>query len=232
MPTSGTSALELTFADAAKSAAVELGAIGASDELEDSEREEMQRRANSMLKTWSVEANLFREASATVTIPGGAGAVSLPAEVRDVGNVSHIVSATQNRQLFQWNRSQWKSLPNPAAVGTPTVFYYQQGTGDVADQLYVWPVPATDIDLALDYSRGAYVVDAPDETMDLPTEWHEAFILGLASRCASMFGTTRIDPNTVARVDASAGAIYQRMLDADRPDSYEFYGDGYGCNYA
>lgn len=226
MPTSSEVALELTFADAAKTAAVELGAIGVSDELEDSEQEEMQRRANSMLKTWSVEANLFREASATLTIPGGTGAATLPPEVRDVGNVSLIVSATQNRMLFQQNRSQWMGLPNRSAVGTPTMFYYSQGAS--ADAIYIWPVPATDVDLAFDYSRGAYVVTAPEETLDIPTEWQEAFYMGLASRCASMFGATRIDPATVARVDAKAAELYQRMLDADRPDSYQFYGENYG----
>ena len=227
MPTSGDVTLELTFADAAKSAAVELGAIGTADDLEDSEREEMQRRANSMLKTWSVEANLFREETATVTITGGTGAATLPAEVREVNSLRHVISATNHRPLARLNRDEYYAYPNRSTVGNPSIFYVNKGTD--ALELRIWPVPAADIDLNMDYSRGAYAIGAPDETLDIPTEWHEAFILGLASRSASMFGTTRIDPQTVARIEGQANALYQRMLDADRPDSYYFEPYGGVC---
>lgn len=231
MPTSGVTILELTAGDAIKSAMVELGALPSNDEPEDSERDEAMRRLNNMLKTWSVEANLFREASATATIAGGTGAATLPADVRDVIAVRHIVSATNRRELAQWNRSQYRALPNRATAGNPSAFYYQQGTADVGDQLFIWPVSATDIDLEFEYSRGAYSVTAPDESLDVPVEWQEAVILGLASRCASMFGADKLNPATVSRVDARAEALYQRLLDADRPDSYYFEsysGAGYG----
>ena len=181
MPTSGTTELELTFADAAKSAAVELGAIGSADELADSEREEMQRRANSMLKTWSVEANLFREETTTATILGGTGYVDLDADVRDVGAVGYVQSATMTRQLTLWNRGQYLALPNRATVGFPVAFYLERFP-DAPPRLRVYPVPATDITVEIDVSRGAYAITAPEETLDIPTEWHEAFIMSLASR--------------------------------------------------
>jgi hypothetical protein len=227
MPTSGDVTLELTFADAAKSAAVELGAIGTADDLEDSEREEMMRRGNNMLKTWSVEANLFREETATVTITGGTGAATLPAEVREINSLRHVVSATNNRQLARLNRDEFYGYPNRATVGNPTIFYVNKGPE--ALELRIWPIPADDIDLDLDYSRAAYAITAPEETLDIPVEWHEAFVLGLASRSASMFGTTRIDPGTVQRVEGQAQMLYQRMLDADRPDSYYFEPWGGQC---
>lgn len=220
MPTSGTTVLELTAGDACKSAAVELGAIGVADELEDSEREEMFRRFNSMLNSWAVEANLFREMTATLTITSATGAASLPSDVRDVNSVRHIVSSTNKRLLTPWNRDQYMSLPNRATVGNPTIYYYGQGAE--TDALRIWPVPAADITLELDYSRRAYSITASEETIDVPQEWHEAVWMGLASRCASMFGATRIDPATVQRVDGRAEYLYQRMLDADRPDSYFF----------
>jgi hypothetical protein len=44
-----------------------------------------------------------------------------------------------------------------------------------------------------------------------------------------MFGTTRIDPGTVQRVEGQAQMLYQRMLDADRPDSYYFEPWGGQC---
>jgi hypothetical protein len=222
MPTSGTTDLELTAGDACKSAAVELGAIGPADDLEDSEREEMIRRFNSMLKTWSVEANLFREAMATATITGGTGAATLPTDVNDINSVRYVPATGAMRTLWSWNRAQYHALPDRTTVGLPNAYYYSQGSeGDI---LRIWPVPATDIDLEIDYNRGAYAITAPEETLDVPTEWHEAVIMGLASRCASMFGTTRVDPGTVQRVDARAAQLYQRMLDADRPDSYYFEG--------
>jgi hypothetical protein len=89
----------------------------------------------------------------------------------------------------------------------------------------VWPVPADDIALEVDYSKVAETVTDPSETVDVPEEWTEAVILGLASRCASMFGTTRIDPATVQRIDSKAAQIYMRLLDRDRPNSYFFEPD-------
>jgi hypothetical protein len=229
MPTSLDTTLELTAADACKSAAVELGAIGTADSLEDSEQEEMVRRLNSMLNSWAVEANIFREMTATAVITGGTGAASLPADVGDVNAVRLVVSATNQRQLLPMNRSQYFQFPNRAQVGTPTMYYYAQGAE--TDALRIWPVPAADVTLELDYSRRAYAVKAPEETIDVPQEWHETIYLNLASRCASMFGTTRVDPATVQRVDARGAQLYQRMLDADRPDSYFFEPYAGGCGY-
>lgn len=228
MPTSTETALELTAADACKEAAVELGAIGSNDELEDAEGERMLRRLNSMLQSWSVEGNLFREASATATITGGTGAATLPNDVRDVNTVRHVISATNKRILGQWNRDQYFSLPNRETVGNPTIYYYGQ-RGDGGDELYIWPVPADDITLELDYSRRPWTVTAPEETIDVPQEWHEAIYLGLAARCASMFGADRVSPQTVARVEQRAEYLYQRLLDADRPDSYYFEPYGGRC---
>jgi hypothetical protein len=91
--------------------------------------------------------------------------------------------------------------------------------------IYVWPVPSTDITLELDYSRAAETVTDPSETVDIPEDWQEAVVMGLAGRCASMFGITRIDPGTVQRIDAKASSLYQRLLDRDRPDSYYFEPD-------
>lgn len=225
MPTSGTTAWPLNFAALAESAARELGAIGMGDSLEASEQEEMQTRFNLMMESWSIKANLYREELAQITIPPATGAVTLPEDVRDIASLRYIASATNKRQLVQWNRSQWLSLPNRSQAGAPTVFYYSQKPGDEGDQLYVWPVPALSTDYELDYSRGAYIVTAPDETLDFPREWYEAAMFGLASRCAGIFGSTRVDPAAVQRVDARATALLEAMLDADRPDSYQFEWD-------
>jgi hypothetical protein len=220
MPSSGNPDWTQTVGQICLSAALELGAVGLGDSLESSEEAEMMTRLNSMMAKWAIEANLFREATATVTITGGTGAATLPSDVRDVRSVRHVQSATYKRSLAPWNRDQWFALPNRAQAGLPSVFYYSQRIG--GDQLYLWPVPAANVDLELDYNRSFYFAEGPEQELDLPIEWHEAVIYGLASRCSGIFGSTMIDPGKVARCDQLAASSYQQMLDSDRPDSYYF----------
>jgi hypothetical protein len=89
----------------------------------------------------------------------------------------------------------------------------------------VWPVPSTPITLEIDYRRAVETVTDINETLDIPQDWQEAAIQGLASRMANMFGSTRTDPQTVSRIDSRAAAEYQRLLDRDRPDAYHFEPD-------
>jgi hypothetical protein len=116
-------------------------------------------------------------------------------------------------------------IPNRAQTtnGGPSVYYLEKGVSGLT--IHVWPVPSADIDLEIDYNRIADTVTDPSETLDLPEEWQEAVIMGLASRMASMFGVTRTDPATVQRIDQKAAILYQRLLDRDRPDSYYFEPD-------
>ncbi len=227
MPTSGTTVWTQTAADLMLSAAYELGAIPMGDEMEASEEAEMIKRFNGMIQTWATEGNLYRDETGTLTIPGGTGAASLPAEVRDIRSVRHILSATNYRILAPWNRDQYYAFPNRAAVGNPTIFYYQQGAE--TDVIRIWPVPADDIDLELDYGRAAYAVTSPEETLDIPQDWWEAAMYGLAARCAGIFGSVKLDPANVQRITAQAAAAYQRLLDQDRPDSYYFEPDNRYC---
>jgi hypothetical protein len=42
----------------------------------------------------------------TVTVTGGSGERGAPASTRDISSIRHVVSATYNRQLSQWNRAE------------------------------------------------------------------------------------------------------------------------------
>lgn len=227
MPTSGVTDWPLTAGELIQHSMIELGVLSSGEEPEAGEMADCLVRLNGMLKSWSKRVNLFREASGTLTITGGTGAATLEQGIQDLLSVRHVVSATNYRQLAQWNRDQYYSLPNRAAVGNPTIYYLSKGVDSTA--IRVWPVPATDITLHVDYTQTAETVTSVDETVDVPQEWQEAVILGLASRCASIFGATRLDPQTVARIDARAAELYQFLLDSDRPDSYSFETWDYPC---
>ena len=228
MATSGVTDWTVTAGDLVTRALKEIGVLPSGGVPEAEELSDGIDTLNFMLKSWAGESNLFREATGTITIPGGTGAGTLPQGIRDINSVRHVVSATFDRPLTQWNRSQYYSMPNRAAVGNPTVYYLAQTVG--SDELRVWPVPAADVTLHLDYSRSPEIVTGPTETVDVPQEWYEAVVFGLAARMANMFGATRLDPNAVAVVTQRAEVLYRELLDRDRPESYYFEQyDGYRC---
>ncbi len=226
MTTSGVTDWQVTAGDLIADAMVELGVLSSGETPEASELSDGMKRLNFMLKSWAGEANLFRETTGTVVITGGTGAGTLPQGVRDVSSVRHVVSATYERPLQQWNRSQYYMIPNRATVGNPSAYYL--GSTVDGDEIRIWPVPAAAVTLHIDYSRGAEIVTDATETVDVPQEWYETVLYGLASRMANMFGAGRLDPSVVAMVTQRGEQLYGQMLDRDRPDSYFFEPyDGY-----
>jgi hypothetical protein len=220
--TSGITTLPLTVEEYVAQAAYELGAYASGEILSGEDMEDGIVRFNGMLKMWAGD-NLYREATTSLTVTAATGTVALPAGARDVASVRHVVSATNKRLLAEWSRGEYYRLPNRTASGNPTAYYLAKTISALS--LYVWPVPAANITLEVDYYRLPEVVTDPSETLDLPEEWQEAVVQGLASRMANMFGSTRTDPSTVARIDQRAAALYQRLLDRDRPDYYSFEPD-------
>jgi hypothetical protein len=223
MTTSGTYDWPMTAEQTITQALVDLGALNSGDAPETQETADALVRLNAMLHSWGVRGNLYRDQSGTVVITGGEGGATLPQEVRQINSARYVQSATNHRVLTQWNRDDFYSLPNRSQAGNPVAYYLKRGRD--APEIYVWPVPAADITLELDYGAAPETITDASQTVDIPQEWQEATILGLASRCASMFGTTRIDPATVQRIDDRAAQAYQLLLDSDRPDSYYFEPD-------
>lgn len=223
MPTSGITNWSLTVLQICTNAAEELGVLGQGRSLTNYELARCIDRLNGMIKSWSVKSNLFRETTGTITIPAGTAAGTLPQGIRDVSGARVVVSATNERPLSPWNRAQYYAFPNRSASGSPSVYYFEKGVP--LNTLYVWPVPTVDTDVKIDYSRTAETVTAGTETLDFPQEWQEALFTNLAVRIGPIFGAPRVDPITFGEVKERASALYQQMLDADRPDSYYFETD-------
>lgn len=221
MTTSGITAWELTARDHITAALRDARIIASGSEPDAEELDDCLLRLNGLLKSWSTKANLFRETETTATITAGDPTVTLPADVRDVSGVRMVVSATSERPLAPWTRSQYLQLPNKASVGNPTIYYLTRGVG--APELSVWPVPSSNVTLKLDYSRVAETVTDATETLDIPQEWQEAVWKNLAVECAELFGAQLSD-----RYIMRAMELYQQFLDSDRPDFYTFEPyDGY-----
>jgi hypothetical protein len=100
MTTSGITTWPLTAQEIVTQAAYELGAVSSGETLSGEDMEDGLLRLNAMLNYWSGEGNLYREATGTLVISGGTGA--LPADVAVLSSVRHVVSATNHRQLVPW----------------------------------------------------------------------------------------------------------------------------------
>jgi hypothetical protein len=224
MTTSGVTAWSLTARDMVKASLLELGVISSGEDPEASEMEDCLVRFNGMLKSWQNTTNLFRETTANIVTTPATASVTLSAGIRDVSSVRFVQSATIDRLLYPMGRTDYLSMPNKTTAGSPTMYYLSRQRD--AAVLYLWPVSATAATLRIDYSRIAETITDQSETVDVPEEWQETVILGLAERCIGMFGTSRLDPATAANVRQRAGALYSQMLDSDRPDSYRFTYEG------
>lgn len=213
MSTSGVTDFRPTVRDFITGALHDNAIVPLSEQPEASEFEACTRRLNMMLKSWSVRANLWREATATVTIPAGTGQVALSPDVQEVIAVRHAVTASYNRPLAMWTRDQFNILPNPMASGSPSAVYVERGVNGLT--LKVWSVPATDIDVVVDYIRAVEIATDGTQTLDFREEFAEAVQTNLALRCCPIF-EKQPHPELVAR----AQRLEAEMLDADRPASY------------
>lgn len=215
MSTSGITAWSLTAREIILTALQEARIYGAGEEPTADDLTECLRRLNGMLKSWQGKANLFRETTGEVEVPGGSGSGTLDAGIRDISSVRVVVSATQERQLWPWTRSAYLSLPNKAQTGSPTAYYHSRQIG--GNVLHLWPVPLDDVTLKIDYSRVGETITDASQTVDIPEEWQETVYANLAVRIADLFGA-QPSPLYVQRAEM----LYQQMLDSDRPDAYTF----------
>lgn len=229
MALSGTINSTLTANQVMDAAAKELGYIGAGETLSGEEYEDVLPRLNFMLKTWGGDGvNLWREATDSVSFPSGTATVTLDPFVIDVLEARLLQYSTFERPLQRWEMGEYNAIPNKATPGFPTAFYLRKQADAVS--MTLWPVPSQD--MVVNYSYARVIDDVTDgtQTIDVPQMWLETIWVNLAARCATLFGSTRLDPSTVAFVQQKADMLYGKMLDADRPASY-LLGPAWGHQY-
>jgi hypothetical protein len=133
---------------------------------------------------------------------------------------ARVVTGNNEIQMQQWGNGEYRQIPNKAQPGRPIAFYLDKQRDAV--NLYVWPVPAVDTTIKIDYSRVIEDVTTVTETLDIPQQWIETTYVNLAARCINLFGATRLDPNTAAEVKQRAAEMEGDLLDMDRPASIMF----------
>lgn len=184
MATTGTSTIRDTVTDALLE--IEVGTIGQTVEAADLALG--LRHLNRMLKAWQGQGDAqFLYARQTLTLTTAASYTLSP--VRPV----RIISANMKRSgietpMIELNRQKYDALPQKSTTGLPTQYYYDRQKE--AALFYVWPVLATAAGetVEITYEREFEDVTDASDTIDLPAEWYDAVIYGLAARLCGSYG--------------------------------------------
>jgi len=227
--TSGLTSGLMSAGDMITAAMQELGILSAGETPDGDDTILGLRVLNWMLKSFAARGvNLWREEQGSVAFPAGVATIQLDPFCLDIMEARLVQSSTFERPLQRWEGGQYRQIPNKGQRGYPTAFYVAKQTNSLT--LTLWPVPSTDSTVLYTYSRVTQDVTDAAQNLDIPQEWTETVYLALASRLASTFGVTRIDPNTVKLVAQRAAAYEQLLLDQDRPSSV-FMGSAYDRNF-
>ncbi len=176
-------------------------------------------RLDFMFKSWGADGvSPWTDTEATATITAGDPDVVLSPRPLAVIEARVTVGGVE-RQLAQWNQSEYAMLPIKTTVGTPTAFSLRQTA--TSTSMRVWPVPSANATVSYSYTRVLEDVSA-DAVIDVPQMWSECVVMGLASRIGAMFGA---DPKRLGLVQQRAAILERKLYDWDRPAAYIYERD-------
>lgn len=194
-----------------------LSELGVADDEEPLEAVDLNkgiRAMNRMLKAWQADGVMvwtLTEGTFPLVVgqqaytfgPGGAF-TGVPFEITDM----RINRSGNDLPMYRLSREEYQAMPSKTNRGYPTQFYYdRQRSGGT---MYLWPAPDTATGtVKFTYSRVIMDIDVGANDIDLPQEWHEAIVYGLAARLVGPY--SQAGKPSAARVEALAQASYQTV---------------------
>lgn len=170
-----------------------IGTTPTADEIEVARRALMR-----MLKAWQARGDmLWAAARQTVTLTTAGSYTLSPIRPLDILTVT-LRKAGLDIPLRRMTREEWDRMGRKATVGRPTSFYYDRQRE--AATLHLWPQlsVADGETLEISYTRELEDVVLTDAA-DVPGEWADAVVYGLAARLADDFMVNA--PGVVARAE-------------------------------
>lgn len=119
-------------------------------------------------------------------------------------------------------RDEYDYLPDKTSTGLPTQYYVDRQREQML--FYVWPVLASADGETVEITYEREIEDIGTDTaqtIDLPYEWYDAAVYGLAARLADDFAVNA--PNVVARAEVE----FRSAMAGDQEESVFFAPDHY-----
>ncbi len=207
-----------TVRDIVNDAMRKAGVVAVDEDATAEEADIAMRCLNRMLKAWQTyRFNLWTKTSMSVSATTAASYTLNPVRPMRILSIRWKNTAALETTMQQMTRDEYDTLPNKVSTGTPTTWMYDRQRE--AAKLYVWPVPASVTTETLEITYEREIEDAAlSDVVDVPGEWWEAVVYGLASRVAEDF------EKSVPKIDARATDALMLALADDREESVFFAG--------
>jgi hypothetical protein len=193
MAVSNSTDFNLTAADLIEEALRKVGIAADEEPIEAQTLVSGLRALTMMLKSWQIDGVMtWTLTDGTLALVGGAVGVSRNSYTfgsggdfttvpLDITDDMRITRSTSEIPMCRMSREDYMRLPNKTTTGYPTQWYYAKGrTGGT---LYVWPSPDTaGGTLHFTYRRMIMDADAGPNDIDVPSEWYEPIMYGLADK--------------------------------------------------
>lgn len=179
--------------------------------------------ANVMQRGWQSDGiNLWRQEQRSISVSANARSVEITPYVLGVEQASWVVTPSPNlykRPMGPFSYIDYFNLPNPEATTTSGPSVYMFDRQDTTSTLWLWPVPSNGGTIIASVARAVNDITDPDQALDIPGEWAEAYVYNLADRLMDDQAVASADPATAERITQHAVVLYQKLLNFDRPTS-------------
>ena len=177
------------------------------------------KRLNMMLKAWQNSAiTIWKQSSGSITITDATLSYAIAERPLRLDTVTRKTTGGIETSMISMTRDEYKTLPDKDSTGTPSQFYYHRQLSQ--GELFVWPVMAIGSG-TIEWSGVAETEDVTlgSDAIDVPSEWYEATVYGLAYRLCGAFS---IDPVKTQMIQMMARDAYRAAMGADVEESVYF----------
>jgi hypothetical protein len=123
-----------------------------------------------------------------------------PLRVYDINRVSDIRTNLTESPMMGISLGEYHAVQTKLSNGTPVQWNYKSEI--TSGVLSVWKVPTDMSDrLSIHYQRPLFNFDSGTDTADVPAQWYEAVVAGLAYRLANAYGLSAKVPMLKAIAD-------------------------------
>lgn len=189
----------------------EAGVVGVDRDPDANEMVMAIRRLNMFLKAKQNQAiTIWKATTGSITLTDATTNYAISSRPLELGVVNYRDTSGNDRWLYGMGRQEYFELTDKDSAGDPGQYYYHrertQGT------LYVWPVQTT-ASGTIEWEGKAEIEDitATTDTVEVPSEWYEAILYGLAMRLSVAFRVKAVNP-------LLPGLATQAMAEAEGAD--------------